>query len=1275
VKLSISAAILTATLLLVPIAHAQTGTMPIGDPEADTIQLWSSLAWSIEVVAHEAMSTAEQFASSVQTLAAAVVIPHAPQTLNGTYSARAPAATAQPASLATGVASFENPEENSTTIASSPPNAEIANAPAPQPIVERFTENEPLASEDTVTQEQLTSQLQQLSNALTSKLNSSSVLTVPAWAPSQAIDQLDNVTITNANLTASEIPSLDYLSLSGGTLSGALSVPTLSASSTNYGILSATSASTSNLSNFGTAYFGSTATSTFDSAGDLTVAGNTTLENATSTTLFSTIASSTNLFAQAASLGTLSAGTLSLTSTLSVPDASLTNATTTSFSVTGTTALNRLVLSGNILSTLNTSAPPSSLGNWNSIGTAFTGDLSHMGLGISRQTTGTSLGQPTSGYALTPELSGIASYDYNSAGWNQSTSSNNGRTGALNFYAKNDNYGEGDSTSYFCNGFVGSTLTGATSFLASPEVGCIGGQLFAGANGALLEGVGDINFKDQGHDAAVVGLNFNFTRTNATGNLNANWGAWTFQNQGALPLDWMVRASGPVRTGLDLSDVTYPDYTLVGISLNSGGIGYSVGDSLSPPDGTYDQPTVIKVLAVNGSGTIQTFGLDRAGLYSATPTSPSNVSGGTGTGASFIVQYSTGGSPALVTQANNCWYGNATQDTSVYNTAYSSTLKLGTSWVCWSSSLGAWNFVSGNNSVLQLYNNQVIANTNFKVTGSVGIGTTSPATNFAVNGSGYLTGGFGVGLLNTATGTLQTTGTTTIGGLSTLQGGFVSDASSTIVGNFTSTGSGTFGGTLALNGTTGTTTLASGQGFTIGGSQFIIQQGSGNVGVGTTSPYAQLSIATPNGATGGVGTLFVIASSTASGTTTLLSVSNTGAVGIGQNYVAGVGLTVRALQTNLNALAVNNASGNPIINEFVDGSSNGWITVENASGVIQDKLAAAGSGQVSYVNATNNAKFAIGTSTGYSALTIWGSDTASSTPAFNVVNNGSTTVFSVFDGGNAELSGSLSQNSDQRLKTNIQSLGASSSLAAIDSLNPVTFNWADPDKGATPQLGFIAQQVLPIFPNLISTTSATALTPDGTLSLNYIGLISPIVAAIQALSSEITSIESTIAGFADSFTTQNLTFTRTLCAEESNGAQICITGDQLAALVAQAGQGSGNPSADAGTTSDSSSPPPQIQINGENPAFVPVGDTYNDLGTTIIGPQADLNLGITTYVNGVETSPVQIDTSAAATDTIDYVATDQNGLTSTSTRTVFIEAPSIVPTQDASTTDATTPDQ
>jgi hypothetical protein len=62
----------------------------------------------------------------------------------------------------------------------------------------------------------------------------------------------------------------------------------------------------------------------------------------------------------------------------------------------------------------------------------------------------------------------------------------------------------------------------------------------------------------------------------------------------------------------------------------------------------------------------------------------------------------------------------------------------------------------------------------------------------------------------------------------------------------------------------------------------------------------------------------------------------------------------------------------------------------------------------------------------------------------------------------------------------------------------------------------------------------------------------------------------------------------------------------------------------------------------DNPAIIQVGDAYNDLGATITGPQQDLNLGIKTYLNGTLTSNIVIDTSAAATDTIDSVATDSS---------------------------------
>jgi hypothetical protein len=96
--------------------------------------------------------------------------------------------------------------------------------------------------------------------------------------------------------------------------------------------------------------------------------------------------------------------------------------------------------------------------------------------------------------------------------------------------------------------------------------------------------------------------------------------------------------------------------------------------------------------------------------------------------------------------------------------------------------------------------------------------------------------------------------------------------------------------------------------------------------------------------------------------------------------------------------------------------------------------------------------------------------------------------------------------------------------------------------------------------------------------------------------------------------------------------------------------------------------PRSIQINGDNPDHIHVGDTYADLGAIITGPQADLNLGIRTFLNGTLTSNIVIDTTQVATDTIDYVATDTYGNSATSTRTVIIKA--AASTATASSTEA-----
>ena len=110
-------------------------------------------------------------------------------------------------------------------------------------------------------------------------------------------------------------------------------------------------------------------------------------------------------------------------------------------------------------------------------------------------------------------------------------------------------------------------------------------------------------------------------------------------------------------------------------------------------------------------------------------------------------------------------------------------------------------------------------------------------------------------------------------------------------------------------------------------------------------------------------------------------------------------------------------------------------------------------------------------------------------------------------------------------------------------------------------------------------------------------------------------------------------------------------------------QNSTNSASSTVATTPAASPattPPTITISGDNPAYINVGASYDDLGATVsdtgAGQAGNTNLGYKTFLNGTLVSNIVIDTSEVATDTIDYIATDTAGLTATSTRTILIEA-------------------
>ncbi len=531
--------------------------------------------------------------------------------------------------------------------------------------------------------------------------------------------------------------------------------------------------------------------------------------------------------------------------------------------------------------------------------------------------------------------------------------------------------------------------------------------------------------------------------------------------------------------------------------------------------------------------------------------------------------------------------------------------------------------------------------------GNVGIGTTSPATTLSVTGNGYVTSGLGVGMLNTTAGTLDTAGNIYDQGTLEIAPPNTSFFNSNGTAQFTSSASQNY---LVL------TEPGSIGGLALNGALYMASQ-SNNLYFRTGVTY--------NGdwTTSGVQDM----------------VMNAGNVSVGSSTGATYG-----------AFSIGNSSADGVSNpaeglDFMGTNGGNWtdaaIYAVGSSGFLGNLVFATGvggsnsqTGSTERMRITNAGNVGIGTTNPYSRLQVTGPDAASSTSAFAVVSSASTTVFAVFDGGNAQLSGTLTQSSDQRLKTNIQSLNGSSTLALIDQLNPVTFNWIDPNQGNGPQVGFIAQDVQKIFPELVSTTSATALTPGGTLGLNYIGLISPIVSAIQALSTEVQNVIAEVQGFAQSFTSNTITANQQICVKNSAGTPVCVTGDELAALLAgSSGSGTNqSPStaqqSPAATTSlpesvtqnSASTTPPTLTINGNNPALIHVGDSYADLGATVSdtgpGQAGDTNLGLKTFLNGTLVSNIVIDTSQVATDTINYVATDTDGLTATSTRTILIDA-------------------
>lgn len=89
---------------------------------------------------------------------------------------------------------------------------------------------------------------------------------------------------------------------------------------------------------------------------------------------------------------------------------------------------------------------------------------------------------------------------------------------------------------------------------------------------------------------------------------------------------------------------------------------------------------------------------------------------------------------------------------------------------------------------------------------------------------------------------------------------------------------------------------------------------------------------------------------------------------------------------------------------------------------------------------------------------------------------------------------------------------------------------------------------------------------------------------------------------------------------------------------------------------------PVLKVLGNNPAEIPVGSTYNDLGAVITSTPN--NYGVHVFLEGIEMQQISLDTTVAKDWEITYKVTDQAGNIGTATRTVRVFDPYASQTPD-----------
>jgi hypothetical protein len=101
--------------------------------------------------------------------------------------------------------------------------------------------------------------------------------------------------------------------------------------------------------------------------------------------------------------------------------------------------------------------------------------------------------------------------------------------------------------------------------------------------------------------------------------------------------------------------------------------------------------------------------------------------------------------------------------------------------------------------------------------------------------------------------------------------------------------------------------------------------------------------------------------------------------------------------------------------------------------------------------------------------------------------------------GNLTIAGTLTQNSDERLKKDIVSIDHS--LQKIERIGGYYYNWKDADRDPALQTGVLAQEIEKVMPELVTQNE------QGIKSVNYIGIVPYLIEAIKSLQHEVAELK------------------------------------------------------------------------------------------------------------------------------------------------------------------------